>query len=106
MRRGAASLRWILNPVLTEPAIFACSQRLGQGKNHDRRRAASAKEPGDDAGRGGDVLLAFDLVADDAAADRAAGVESVECLAIARVNREKVIIEIAGEQHAARGHGD
>ena len=50
-----------------------------------------------------DVLLAFHLVGDDAARDRTAGVEAVERLAVARVEREKVAVQIAGEQDVAGG---
>ena len=51
--------------------------------------------------RDGDVLLAFRLVRNDAAGDRTPGVEGVEPLSIARVEREKIPAQIAGEQHVA-----
>src|SRR5215470_12753936 len=53
-------------------------------REHDERRGSRASvEPGDHARRRGDVLLAVDLVGDDAAAHGAAGVEPVEDLAFA-----------------------
>jgi hypothetical protein len=81
------------------------AEPLGQGKDDDRRRAAPAEEPGDHTGRRGDVLLASDLIADDAAADGAAGVETVDRLAVAGIDRKEVVVEITGEAHPARRGG-
>src|SRR2546430_1064996 len=101
LRRGRAQ-----SIQATARSLRLCGPRLGQREHDDRRRTAASEESGYDAGSRGHVLLACDLVADDAATDRAAGVESIERLAVARVDGEEVAIEIAGEEHAARGGGD
>src|SRR6267143_1948339 len=71
-----------------------------QSEDDHRRQPRAAEEARDDARRHGDVLLALQFVADHAAADAAAGVETVEHLAVARVEREKVVVHVAGEEHA------
>src|SRR5207244_7129265 len=54
----------------------------------------------------GHILLACDLVTDNSASDRTSGVEAVERLPVAGIDREEVVVEIAREQHAARRNSD
>ena len=54
------------------------------------------------AGCNGDILLSLQLVGDDAAGDRASGIEAVERLAVTRIEREKIAEQVAGEKHIAR----
>ena len=51
-------------------------------------------------------MLAIERIGDHAAADAAAGVEAVEHVSGLGVEREEVVVEIAGEQDAAGGRGD
>src|SRR5215468_8744589 len=75
---------------------------LWEREHDDGRRPRAAEKARDDAGSGRHVLLVADLIADDAAADRAAGVEAIKRLAVAHVDDQEVAIHVAGEQHAAR----
>src|ERR1043166_6712874 len=66
-------------------------------REHDERRCSRASmEPGDHARGRGDVLLAVDLVGDDAAAHGAAGVEPVEDRAVRLVEHQEVVVIGAG----------
>src|SRR5262245_3556206 len=72
----------------------AIVSRSWQGEDDHRRRAGATEESRDDARRGRNILFAAKLVADDAAADRAPGVEAIERLAVADVNDQEVVVEI------------
>jgi len=77
-----------------------------QSEDDHRRGAGTAEEAGHDAGRRRDILLGADLVADDAATDRAAGIEAVERLTVTGIDDQEIVVEIAGEQHIARRDRD
>src|SRR5205807_5072629 len=72
-----------------------------QPENHDRRAARQRDRAAAVPRRDSDILFALHVVCDDAARDGTAGVEGVERLAAARVEREKIAAQIAGEQHVA-----
>src|SRR5258708_13544363 len=78
---------------------FTGTPQSRQSEDDHGRQPRAAEEARDDARRHGDVLLALQFVADHAAADAAAGVETVEHLAAARVEREKVVVHVAVEEH-------
>ena len=76
------------------------------GEDDHRRQSRSAKERRHGSGRRSDILLAVERVADHAAADAAAGVEAVEHVSGLGIQSEEVVVEVAGEENAARGRGD
>src|SRR5262245_39335553 len=92
--------------VISDASIKAIASRSRERENDHCRRAGAAEEPRYDAGGGRNILLTAELVADHAATDRAASVEAVKYLAVAHVDDKEVVIQVAGEQHAARCHGD
>src|SRR5437870_3942397 len=84
-----------------------CDTRASvQREHHDRRRPRAAEKARHDARGRRHVLLAAKLVSQHAAADRPAGIEAVERLAVAGVEHEEVVVEIAGEEHATGRRGD
>src|SRR5215469_9592319 len=83
--------------------VLQCARESMQREDDDRRRAASAEKSGYYARTRRPVLLAFDLVPHAASADASAGVELVQRVAVARVEHQKVVVEIAGEENAAGG---
>src|SRR5215472_3432591 len=101
----------VVIPEARPPAIADASMRRsrppsGQRENDHRRRARASEEARHDAGRRRDVLLALDLIADDAAADRASGIEAVQRLAVPRIDDQEVVVQVASEKHVARRRRD
>src|SRR5260221_7930364 len=120
---GTAALQQQRNAIERRPALlrrrplFCClghilgllndaALSLGESEYDHGRGARAPEEAGDDTGRCRDILLSVERVGDHTAANRAAGVEPVERLSLARVDREKVVIEVSCEEHAARGCRD
>src|SRR5277367_4852937 len=71
-------------------------------RENDNRRAAGKRDrTAAAAGGHGDVLPPRPLVGDNAAGDRATGVEAIEFFPGARIEDEEISVEIAGEEHIA-----
>src|SRR5260370_24833963 len=79
-------LPWPYPGLLNEAALS-----LGESEYDHRRGARAPEEAGDDTGRCRDILLSVERVGDHTAANRAARVEPVERLSLARVDRATVV---------------
>src|SRR5882672_12194508 len=87
--------------VMTDVSMRHSPGDLREGEDNHGRGPGAAKESRDDTGGGRHILLVAELVADHAATDRAPGVEAIKRLAVAHVDDQKVVVQVAGEQHAS-----